>query len=101
MAKKTKMIFRNDLAKNRKSQCDGCGAEMEFDPVDPKPVFEDMMGFINNQEQWSEHHSPSIAWGMLIAVFNVIFQLAPTEEKAVQLITECLEHFLEGERADA
>ena len=101
MAKKTKMILRNDPAKNRKSKCDGCGTEMEFDPVDPKPVFEDMMSFINKQEQWSEHHAPSIAWGMLIAVFNVIFQLAPNEKRAVQLITDCLEDFLEGEGADA
>ena len=101
MDKKTKMILRNDPAKNRKSKCDGCGTEMEFDPVDPKPVFEDMMGFINKQEQWSEHHTFTIAWGMLIAVFNVIFQLAPNEKRAVQLITDCLEDFLEGERADA
>ena len=101
MAKKTKMILMNDPSKKRVTHCDGCGTEMEFDPVDPKPVFEDMMGFINKQEQWSVHHASSIAWGMLIAVFNVIFQLAPTEEKAVQLITECLEHFLEGEGADA
>ena len=101
MAKKTKMILHKDHDKERVSHCDGCGKEMEFDPVDPKPVFEDMMGFINKQEQWSEHHAPSIAWGMLIAVFNVIFQLAPNEKRAVQLITDCLEHFLEGERADA
>ena len=101
MADKTKMILRNDPAKNRKSVCDGCETEMEFDSVDPKPVFEDMMGFINKQEQWSVHHASSIAWGMLIAVFNVIFQLAPNEKRAVQLITECLEHFFEGERADA
>ena len=101
MADKTKMILRNDPSKNRKSHCEECGSEMEFDPVDPHPIFEDMMGFINNQEHWSEHHSPTISWGMLIAVYNVIFQLAPTEKQAVQLVTKCLEHFLEGDRADA
>tara|TARA_Y100000310_G_C20597710_1_gene771355 strand:+ start:459 stop:764 length:306 start_codon:yes stop_codon:yes gene_type:complete len=101
MADKTKMILRNDPAKQRKSKCEGCGSELEFDPVDPRPVFEDMMGFINNQEQWSEHHAPSICWGMLIAVYSVIFQLAPNEKKAVQLVTDCLEEFLESDRADA
>ena len=96
MAKK--IILRNDPAKNRKSKCDGCGTEMEFDPVDPRPVTEDMMAFINTQEQWSERHAPSIAWGMLTAVFNVIFQIAPNEKRAMQVITDCLDQFIgEGE----
>ena len=100
MADKTLFIARNDPEKNRKSKCNGCGDEF-FDTIDPRPITEDMMGFINKQEQWSEHHAPSIAWGMLIAVFNVIFQLAPNEKRAVQLITDCLEDFLEGEGAVA
>ena len=101
MADKTKMILRNDPAKNRKSKCEGCGTEMEFDPVDPRPVTEDMMSFINEQEHWGEHHAPSIAWGMLWAVYNVIFQLAPNKKQAVRVITDCLEEFMDGESGDA
>ena len=101
MGKKTKRILRNDPAKNRKNHCDGCGEEIDFDPVDPQPIFKDMMGFINKQEHWGEHHAPSIAWGMLIAVFNVIFQIAPNEKRAVELVTDCLQEFLEREWADA
>ena len=107
MADKTKMILRNDPAKkrkrldkekelneNRKSKCDGCGTEMEFDPVDPTPVTEDLMAFINTQEHWAERHTPSIAWGMLTAVFNVVFHIAPNEKKAMQVITDCLDQFV-------
>ena len=107
MADKVKMILRNDVAtkrkklerekelhKNKKSKCDGCGTEVEFDPVDPRPVTEDMMDFINTQEHWCERHAPSIAWGMLYAVFNVVFQIAPNDEKAMQVITGCLDHFI-------
>tara|TARA_Y100000310_G_scaffold325345_1_gene388677 strand:- start:2867 stop:3133 length:267 start_codon:yes stop_codon:yes gene_type:complete len=85
--------------KNMKSKCDGCGTEMEFDPVDPRPVTEDMMAFINTQEHWSELHSPSIAWGMLTAVLTVIFQIAPNDKRAMQVITDCLGQFVE--EADA
>ena len=99
MAKKTKMILRNDPAKERVSHCDGCGTEIGFDPVDPKPVTEDMMDFILTQEHWSEHHAPSIAWGMLTAVFMVIFNIAPSKERAMELITDCMADFVE--RADA
>ena len=96
MADKTKMIVRNDPKKNRKSKCDGCGTEMEFDPTDYRPVADDMMEFITNQQHWVEHHSPSIAWGMLSAVFNVIFDIAPTEEQAVRLITDCMSAHIDG-----
>ena len=99
MAKKTKMILHKDHAKERVSHCDGCGKEMEFDPVDPKPITEDMMDFIKTQEHWSEHHAPSIAWGMLTAVFVVIFDIAPNKDRAVELITDCMAEFVE--RADA
>ena len=94
MADKTKMIVRNDPAKKRISHCDNCGQETEFDPLDPTPVIEDMMAFINTQEQWIEHHAPSIAWGMLTAVFNVVFQIAPNEKRAMQVITDCLDKFI-------
>ena len=96
MADKTKMILRNDPAKNRKSKCDGCGTELEFDPVDPRPVTDDMMSFINEQDHWSERHAPSIAWGMLTAVFNVVFQIAPNNEKAMEVITDCMDQFIES-----
>ena len=101
MADKTKMILRNDPSKNRKSHCKGCGTEVEFDPVDPRPVHDDMMDFINEQEQWSERHAPSIAWGMLSAVFNVIFQIAPNDKQAIKLITDCMTEYIDGESADA
>ena len=100
MAGKTKMILRNDPAKNRKSKCNGCDAEMDFDPVDPRPVTEDMMAFINKQEHWAERHAPSIAWGMVWAVFNVVFEIAPNKEKATELITDCMAEFLD-DGADA
>jgi len=83
----------------KKSKCDGCGSEMEFDPVDPRPITEDMMNFINTQEHWAERHTPSIAYGMLMAVFNVVFEIAPNKERAVEIITECMAEFVEG--ADA
>ena len=100
MADKTKMIFRNDVAKNKNSKCDGCGDEF-FDPIDPRPVTEDMMDFILEQDHWSEREAPSICWGMVIAVFKVVFDIAPTEKQAVQLITDCMSEFLEGDSADA
>ena len=99
MPDKTKMVLRNDPAKNRKSKCDGCGAEKDFDPVDPRPVTNDMMDFIITQEHWGDHHPPSIAWGMLVAVFSVVFDIAPNKNKAIQVITDCMEEFVE--RADA
>ena len=85
--------------KNMKSKCDGCGDEIDFDPVDPRPVTDDMMAFINTQEHWAEHHTPSIAWGMLTAVLTVIFQIAPNDKRAMQVITDCLGQFVE--EADA
>ena len=97
---KTKMILRNDPAKNKKSKCDGCGDEF-FDPVDPRPVTEDMMDFIINQDHWSKHQGPSICWGMVSAVFRVVFDIAPSEKQAVQLITDCMSEFIEGDSADA
>ena len=81
------------------SKCEGCGTEMEFDPVNPYPIRDDMMEFIIKQEHWAEHHAPSIAWGMLTAVFVVIFDIAPNKDRAVELITDCMAEFVE--RADA
>tara|TARA_Y100000310_G_scaffold190680_1_gene190688 strand:- start:1267 stop:1566 length:300 start_codon:yes stop_codon:yes gene_type:complete len=99
MAKKTKMILRNDPAKNRKSECIECGHELKLDPVDYRPITQDMMDFINKQEHWADHHSPSICWGMLEAVFGVVFTIAPNKEDAVQLITDCMAYYVE--EADA
>ena len=85
----------------RKSECQGCGVEMEFNPVDPTPVVEDMMNFINDQEQWSDHPSPTICWGMLMAVFKVVFYLAPNEERAMEVIMDSIDEFLDKESASA
>ena len=81
MADKTKMILRNDPAKNRK--------------IDPRPISDDMFDFIIKQEHWARHETPSICWGMLCAVFKVIFDMAPTEKQAIQIITDCLSGFME------
>ena len=94
MADKTKMILRNDPAKNRKKACDNCGDEY-FDTVDPRPISDDMFDFIIKQEHWARHETPSICWGMLCAVFKVIFDMAPTEKQAIQIITDCLSGFME------
>tara|TARA_Y100000310_G_scaffold238006_1_gene241335 strand:- start:153 stop:452 length:300 start_codon:yes stop_codon:yes gene_type:complete len=99
MAKKIKMIFRNDPAKKHIAECHECGHDLELDPVDYRPVTKDMMDFINQQEHWGEHNSPSICWGMLEAVFGVVFFLAPDKEDAVQLITDCMAYYVE--EADA
>ena len=88
--------------------CEDCGSERltvepddDFDPIDPRPVTYDMMDFINKQEHWAEREAPSIAWGMLYAVFQVIFTIAPNQEGATKLITECLDNFLDGENGKA
>ena len=95
MADKTKMIVRNDPAKKRIAECQECGHDLDIDPVDYRPITKDMMDFINKQEHWSDHHSPSICWGMLSAVFFVLFEIAPSKEDAIQLITDCMAYYVE------
>ena len=99
MADKTKMIVRNDPAKKRISHCDNCGQETEFEPLDPAPVREDLIDFITKQEQWIEHPAPTIGWGLVEAVFIVVSEMAPSDEKAIQLITDVLEGFVESGNA--
>tara|TARA_Y100000034_G_C6711071_1_gene314098 strand:- start:44 stop:343 length:300 start_codon:yes stop_codon:yes gene_type:complete len=96
MANKTKTILRNDPAKKRIAECQECGHELDVDPVSFEPVADDMLEFINQQEHWGKHNPPSICWGMLSAVFFVLFEIAPSKEDAIQLITDCMAHYIEG-----
>ena len=88
MAKKTKIIVRNDPAKNRKTHCNQCGNDYDFDPIDPTNVYNDMHAFLMEQQHWTEHPSPTICWGMLEAVMDVIYEIAPSKKQADTLIID-------------
>ena len=97
MPKKTKMILRNDPAKNRKNHCDGCGEEVDFNPINPEPIWKDMHDFIGKQEHWTVHPTPTICWGMLEAVMDVVFEVAPDKEKALEVITDVTKTFIDAD----
>ena len=86
-------------AKNKKTKCEECDSDILI--IDPAPVADDMMDFIIEQEHWSKYQGPSICWGMVSAVFRVVFDIAPNEKQAVQLITDCMAEFMDGKGADA
>ena len=80
-------------------KCDGCGSEieLEFDPLDPTQVGNEMIDFIIEQEHWKEYYPPSICWGMLEAVMTVVFEIAPNDEKAIQVITDVTRRFIDAD----
>ena len=86
---------------NEISKCDGCGDEIDESPENPYMVADEMLEYIGKQNHWDKFHSPSVCWGMLLAVFRVVFHIAPNEEKAVELITDCMAEFLGSDSADA
>ena len=80
--------------------CEDCGEEINNDPANPYVVAEELEHFIAKQDHWSEFYAPSIAYGMLLAVFKVVFHIAPNEKKAIKVILDALSEFTE-EEADA
>ena len=101
MAKKTKVILRNDPAKKRKTHCKSCGNDYDYDPVDPTNVYNDVHAFLAEQKHWGEHPSPTICWGMLEAVLDVIYELSPTKDMADILIMDVQSKFGRNKKARA
>ena len=58
-------------------------------------VFEDTHKFLLNRKNWSKVKSQGqyIAFGLLSAVFDVIFSLAPSKEDAIIVINMALEDY--------
>ena len=101
MADKTKIILRNDPAKRRKTHCNNCGNDYDYDPVDPTNVYNDLHSFLAEQEHWVDHPTPTICWGMLEAVLDVIYELAPTKEQADILIMDVQSQYGKKRKANA
>ena len=88
--KNEKIILRNDPAKKRKTKCRDCEKEYDFDPIDPTTVYNDMIDYITQRKEWEEHPSPTVCIGMLHAVLDSIYVVAPSKEQAEILIIEVL-----------
>ena len=82
----------------RKSECQGCGAEMEYNPIDPTPVEDELSDFISKQEHWGDHPAPTVCWGMLRSVLKVIHYLAPSDKEFMQLVMDVVSEFKEVEK---
>ena len=62
-------------------------------------VFEDTHEFLLTRDNWGKVKSKGqyIAYGLLNAVFDVIFSLAPSKESAMEIINMSLTNFLLSE----
>tara|TARA_R100000773_G_scaffold18630_1_gene16885 strand:+ start:300 stop:521 length:222 start_codon:yes stop_codon:yes gene_type:complete len=62
-------------------------------------VYDDTMDFMYSKDDWSKFKTEgsTIAYGILRAVFQTIFLLAPTKKSAVELIMMAIEEHLDGE----
>ena len=63
-------------------------------------VFDDTHEFLSTRDNWSKYKSKGqyIAYGVLNAVFDVIFSLAPNKESAMEVINMSLANFLNEEK---
>ena len=59
-------------------------------------VFQDTYDFLITRDNWDKVKSKGqyIAYGLLNAVFDVIFSLAPSKESAMEIINMSLTNFL-------
>ena len=62
-------------------------------------VFEDTHEFLLTRDNWEKVNSQGqyIAYGLLNAVFDMIFSLAPSKESAMEIINMSLTNFLVSE----
>ena len=62
-------------------------------------VFEDTHEFLLTRDNWEKVKSQGqyIAYGLLNAVFDMIFSLAPSKESAMEIINMSLTNFLVSE----
>ena len=62
-------------------------------------VFDDTIEFLLTRDNWSKYKSKGqyIAYGLLNAVFDMIFSLAPSKESAMEIINMSLTNFLVSE----
>ena len=62
-------------------------------------VFDDTHEFLLTRKNWSKYKSKGqyIAYGLLNAVFDMIFSLAPSKESAMEIINMSLTNFLVSE----
>ena len=62
-------------------------------------VYTDTMSFMFNRDSWAKFkvEGSFIALGILRAVFDVIFSLAPNKKSALELITMALEDHMNTE----
>ena len=62
-------------------------------------VFQDTHEFLLTRDNWAKYKSKGqyIAYGLLNAVFDVIFSLAPSKESAMEVINMSLGNFLNEE----
>ena len=63
-------------------------------------VFQDTHEFLLARDNWSKVKSKGqyIAYGLLNAVFDMIFSLAPSKESAMEIINMSLTNFLVSEK---
>ena len=62
-------------------------------------VFDDTHEFLLTRDNWKKYKSKGqyIAYGLLNAVFDMIFSLAPSKESAMEIINMSLTNFLVSE----
>ena len=62
-------------------------------------VFDDTHEFLLTRDNWSKYKAKGqyIAYGLLNAVFDMIFSLAPSKESAIEIINMSLTNFLVSE----
>ena len=62
-------------------------------------VFDDTHEFLLTRDNWSKYKAKGqyIAYGLLNAVFDMIFSLAPSKESAMEIINMSLTNFLVSE----
>ena len=63
-------------------------------------VFDDTHEFLLTRDNWSKYKSQGqyIAYGLLNAVFDMIFSHAPSKESAMEIINMSLTNFLVSEK---
>ena len=61
-------------------------------------AYKDTKGFlINGTKKWNKENGSLLSYGLLNAVFEVLFSLAPSKESAMEIVDMSLSNFISDE----
>ena len=58
-------------------------------------VYDDMIEFLTSKKSWKGKNGNFVAYGLLNAVFQMIFSLAPSKKAGMQIVMMSLSNFME------